>query len=73
MSNKECPCNGCVAPKRCPGCHGSCPEYIAWNEEYNMDRLAIWAAKQADNICDDYIVGEIRKCVKKRNEIEGLR
>ena len=21
-------CNGCVAPKRYPGCHGSSPEYI---------------------------------------------
>jgi hypothetical protein len=22
-------CNGCVAPKRHPGCHASCPKYIA--------------------------------------------
>lgn len=21
-------CLGCVAPKRFPGCHGTCPEYI---------------------------------------------
>ena len=22
-------CYGCVAPKRYPGCHGHCPEYLA--------------------------------------------
>ena len=27
-------CKGCVAPKRYPGCHGSCPEYIATKEEH---------------------------------------
>jgi hypothetical protein len=32
----EC-CKDCKAPKRYPGCHGSCPEYIAERAEY--DRL----------------------------------
>ena len=30
-------CFGCVAPKRHPGCHGKCPEYLAERAEY--DRL----------------------------------
>lgn len=30
-------CNGCVAPKRYPGCHSHCNEYIAERAEY--DRL----------------------------------
>lgn len=30
-------CNGCVPPKRNPGCHGNCPEYLAEKAEY--DRL----------------------------------
>lgn len=21
-------CHGCIAPKRHPGCHGTCPEYL---------------------------------------------
>ena len=29
-------CNGCVSPKRFPGCHGACEDYIrekaAWDE-----------------------------------------
>lgn len=30
-------CYGCVAPKRHPGCHGSCPTYI--EEKAEWDRL----------------------------------
>lgn len=30
-------CRYCVAPKRYPGCHGSCAEYLAEKAEY--DRL----------------------------------
>ena len=30
-------CNGCVQPKRNPGCHASCPEYLDEKAEY--DRL----------------------------------
>ena len=25
------PCRYCVAPKRKPGCHATCPEYTDWN------------------------------------------
>lgn len=28
-------CNGCVAPKRYPGCHGTCPEYIKEKAEHD--------------------------------------
>ena len=30
-------CMGCVAPKRHPGCHGHCPEYLA--QKANHDKL----------------------------------
>ncbi len=30
-------CYGCVPPKRNPGCHGHCPEYLSEKAEY--DRL----------------------------------
>lgn len=30
-------CKGCVAPKRYPGCHGTCEEYLACKAEH--DRL----------------------------------
>ena len=28
-------CNGCVAPKRHPGCHGHCQEYLKEKAEYD--------------------------------------
>lgn len=28
-------CRNCVAPKRYPGCHGKCQEYIAEKEDYD--------------------------------------
>ena len=28
-------CKGCVAPKRFPGCHASCPEYLANKTEHD--------------------------------------
>jgi hypothetical protein len=33
-------CRNCVAPKRHPGCHDSCPEYRAERAEYD-ERKAI--------------------------------
>ena len=28
------PCKGCVAPKRYPGCHATCLEYLTYKAEY---------------------------------------
>lgn len=27
---KESPCHWCVPPKRYPGCHGKCKNYLDW-------------------------------------------
>ena len=62
-----------MPPKRYPGCHGVCPEYIAWSKKHIRHCMAVRSAREKENICDDYIVSEIRKSVKKRNEIEKLR
>lgn len=31
-------CKNCVAPKRTPGCHDHCPEYIAERAEYDKKK-----------------------------------
>ncbi len=28
---KECPCKGCMPPKRSSTCHGNCKEYLEWS------------------------------------------
>lgn len=39
-------CYGCVAPKRFPGCHGTCPEYLAEKEEH--DRIKAQRDRERD-------------------------
>lgn len=31
-------CKGCVAPKRHPGCHSTCPEYLADKERHDKEK-----------------------------------
>ena len=33
-------CHFCVAPKRYPGCHGTCPEYLKERAEYDKRKDA---------------------------------
>lgn len=33
-------CMGCVAPKRYPGCHGRCPEYLADKAKHDSLKVA---------------------------------
>ena len=47
-------CKGCVAPKRHPGCHGTCPEYLAEKAEH--DRLK--AIYDRERKLSQYFVGE---------------
>lgn len=34
MANEDCPCNGCVPPKRHSGCHPVCPDYLKWEAKH---------------------------------------
>lgn len=71
MSDKgSCPCKECVPPKRCPGCHGSCAEYISWSKKHIRQRMAVNAMRDKQKICDDYTIGEKSKNAKKRRAIE---
>lgn len=39
-------CKGCVAPKRYPGCHDRCPEYIEQKAQHNAEVEADRKRKQ---------------------------
>ena len=32
-------CKDCVSPKRYPGCHDHCPEYLAQKEKHDKERI----------------------------------
>ena len=42
-------CNGCVKPKRYPGCHDHCPEHIAEKAEYDRRKAAEDKKKAVSN------------------------
>ena len=73
MSNANCPCKECVPPKRCPGCHGSCAEYIAWQKKHIRHLAAVRRAKEKQKVCGDYTAEKVRKNKKKREDVEKLR
>ena len=62
----EC-CLGCVAPKRYPGCHAVCREYIT-AKEYHERRKAEYYKE--DKLTGD-IVGDRGR--KVRNALKGYR
>lgn len=59
-------CYGCVAPKRHPGCHDHCPEYLA--EKAELGRLKAAYDRQQDingYVCHDRGV-KVYKALKNR-------
>ena len=41
-------CKGCVAPKRYPGCHSTCQEYIEQKETHEKRRAEIAKQNEID-------------------------
>ena len=63
-------CKGCEAPKRHPGCHGKCEEYIKQKTEY--DRL------KAEYDKKEQVIGAIHgergyKVYKARKGYRGMK
>ena len=54
-------CKGCVAPKRYPGCHDHCPEYLEQKAEH--DRIKAEYDKQ-ERMTGAIIAGQIDKVYK---------
>ena len=48
MSTALCPCRYCVAPKRYPGCHASCPEYKDWDIAHKAKLAKIREARHTE-------------------------
>lgn len=62
-----CPCIDCVPPKRRTGCHSSCPEYEAWNNERLAKKAEVSKAKSAEQDFMAYVVKEKIKNNRKKN------
>lgn len=59
-------CKGCVAPKRYPGCHDHCPEYLKQKAEYEERKAIADEKKRIDNGLYNHRQNVIAKIMKGR-------
>lgn len=57
-------CYGCVAPKRHPGCHGVCQEYLAQKEEHDRIKAAHDKANQTAGAIIGIQTNKVYKAMK---------
>lgn len=58
VNTDDCPCKLCIPPKRHTGCHGTCEEYISWDDEHKRKLAERYHAKDMDDI---YYAGAARR------------
>lgn len=59
-------CKDCVAPKRYPGCHGVCPEYIHEKALWEEEKTAIREERRIHNELYEQRSERVRKALKHR-------
>lgn len=62
-------CKGCVAPKRYPGCHSHCEEYIEQKQEWNKVKAIADRKKMVESGLDSQKMNRISKAEKKRRKL----
>ena len=64
--HKQSPCRYCEAPKRHPGCHDKCKEFVEWKAETDQAKREIRKEYLKDVDVRSYMIEGIKKNVKKR-------
>ena len=64
-------CKGCVAPKRYPGCHAVCPEYLAEKEQHDKEKAIIDHNKRIYNGLNSQAVNSIYRSQKIAKRLKG--
>lgn len=59
-------CRYCVAPKRYPGCHGTCPEYLKERAEYDRLKAIDDKKRQTSIQLYDHRITALRKMLRKK-------
>ena len=59
-------CNGCIAPKRHPGCHGHCPEYRKEKAEYEAHKAKVDKQKAIKRGLDSMAIAAVDRARKIR-------
>lgn len=67
--NKNCCCEGCIAPKRHPGCHDKCSDYIKYRNLRNEENAEKFQKSEKRADIDSFK----RKAIKNMVEQETKR
>lgn len=59
-------CNGCVPPKRYPGCHDHCEEYIKEKEAHNQRKAELDRDRQLTTAIYVDRGNKVEKAMRKR-------
>lgn len=66
-------CKDCVAPKRYPGCHAVCPEYLAEKEKHDKEKEIIAKNKYIYDGLNAQAVNSIYKSKKILKKLKGKK
>ena len=67
MSVIKC-CKDCVAPKRHPGCHGACQEYLAEKAEHDRLKTAYDRERKIESAIMGQRYERVEKALKYRRK-----
>ena len=59
-------CYGCFTPKRHPGCHSKCPEYIAEKAEHNRQKAIADRERDIQGGVTDQVFRRVNRAEKAR-------
>ena len=60
----KCPCRGCEAPKRHPGCHGTCEDKAEWDRDFSEAKKAVRQERERDHIVSGFVLGNSSRVQK---------
>lgn len=66
MSGSFNACRNCVAPKRHPGCHANCPEYLQEKAEYDIKKAVADKQKAVKEGLDAHAIASVYRAHQRR-------
>lgn len=68
---KDNPCNGCVAPRRYPGCHSHCTDYIIAKAFHEAELAVEYQQKSITDYGKSIARKNVDKAEKRRKRARG--
>ena len=65
-------CYGCVAPKRYPGCHGTCPDYLAEKAKHDEEKAADYQRRRTQGALNEQRYRAITKVTKHKRKVKEV-